>query len=101
MMSAAAVCAHPGLKSSVMTAMCAQTMPATLSRGAQLQTIITSVMMEMSVLHWTSAAEVYAHQALQTSVMMEMCAQMTPATLSMDVYILTIMPPVFMEMPVL
>src|SRR4030067_2585580 len=101
MTSAAEVYAYPVLKSSVMTAVCAQTMPATLSRGAQLQTIITSVMIEMSVLHWTPAAEVCAHPVPRSPVMMVMYVQMMPATLSMDAQIQAIITSVMMEISVL
>src|SRR3990172_4717639 len=47
-----------------------------------------------------SAAAVYAHQVPKTSVMMEMCVQTIPVTLSMDAQTQTIITSVMMVMPV-
>src|SRR3989338_7263031 len=85
----------------VMMATYVQMIHATFSLDAGIQTIIIFAMMEMSVLHWTSAATVYAHPAFQFPVMTAIYAQMMPATLSMDARIQTIIIFAMMEMSVL
>src|SRR3989338_8156091 len=85
----------------VMMATYVQMIHATFSLDAGIQTIIIFAMMEMSVLHWTPAATVYAHPALQFPVMTAIYAQMMPATLSMDAQIQTILPLAMMEISVL